>query len=134
MKLRYALALTAVLALIGPQLAPSTPPSHAPAHGYRDKQPKQASAVPSAAGGIAVTFDSERGIQVAVDFPNVFFHEGHYYRERDGRWQVSVSGSGGWSFSAVSAVPVMVVKAKKQRHPGPAKNEKSKKAKPKKHK
>ena len=134
MKLRYALALTVVFALIGPQLASSTPPSHAPAHGYRDKQPKQTSALPSAAGGIAITFDSERGIQVAVGFPNVFFHEGHYYRELDSRWQVSVTGSGAWSFSAVSGVPEVVVKAKKHKHPGPAKNAKSKKAKHKKHK
>jgi hypothetical protein len=133
MKLRYAVGLTAVLALVTPQLASSTPPSHAPAHGYRHKQATQTPAAPAAEGGIAVSFDSERGIQVAVGFPNVFFHEGHYYRERDGRWQVSVSGSGGWSISATSGVPEVVVKAKKHKHPGPAKNSGSKKSKHKKH-
>ena len=77
--------------------------------------------------GIEIIFDSERGIHIAVGLPNVFFHEGHYYREQDGRWQVSVSGDGGWSFSASSGVPEVVVKAKKHKHPGPAKKAKNKK-------
>ena len=127
MKLRYALGLTAALVLIAPQLAFATPPAHAPAHGYRAKQAQQAPAPARAKGGIEVIFDSERGIHVAVGLLNVFFHEGHYYREQDGRWQVSVSGDGGWSFSASSGVPEVVVKAKKHKHPGPAKKAKNKK-------
>ena len=127
MKLRYALGLTAILALGAPQLASPTPPSHAPAHGYRDKQAKQAPAILAAGGGLAVSFDSERGVQVAVGFPNVLFHEGRYYREQDGYWQASVSGRGGWSVFVSSGVPEVVSKAKKHKHAGPAKAAKHKK-------
>jgi len=111
-------AITLSLAL--PQGAPADPPAQAPAHGYRAKQGGKPQQSAPRAGGVEVVFDSERGIHVAVGFPGVFFHNGHYYREHDGRWQVSLSGRGGWSFAASANVPEVVAKAKK-RHPGPAK-------------
>jgi hypothetical protein len=97
------------------------PPAHAPAHGRRDKQQKAAPQSPESRprNAIEVSFDSERGIYVGVNFTDVFFHEGRYYRERDGRWEVSLSGSGGWSFSASSSVPEVISRAKRT-HPGPA--------------
>ena len=72
----------------------------------------------------SVTYDSEGGIYVGVNLTDVLFHEGRYYRERNGRWEVSVSGDGGWSIKASSSVPEIVVKAK-HKHAGPAKAKKS---------
>ena len=66
-----------------------------------------------------MVFDSDLGIHIAVGLPGVFFHDGHYYREQEGRWQVSVSGDGDWGFAASLGVPEVVLKSKK-RHPGPA--------------
>jgi hypothetical protein len=127
-KLRHTLGLMVALFFIVPQLAFATPPDHAPAHGYRAKQAKKAPEPAPSQPGIEIIFDSERGIHVAVGVPGILFHDGHYYRERDGRWEVSMTGDGGWSFSASSGVPEVVVKAKNQ-HPGPAKKAKSKKHK-----
>jgi hypothetical protein len=119
MRLRTILGLIATFALSLPHFASADPPAHAPAHGYRAKQAAKPAQPAQASGGIEVVFDSERGIHVAVGLPGVLFHDGSYYRELDGRWQVSVSGDGGWSFSVSSGVPEVVVKSKK--HPGPAK-------------
>jgi hypothetical protein len=123
-------AFLASLIVLAPLPALSKPPVHAPAHGYRAKQsqeaPKQREA--DARKGIEVIFDSERGIYVGVKLTDVLFHEGRYYRERDNRWEVSVSGDGGWSIQASSSVPEIVVKAK-HRHPGPAKAKKGSKKK-----
>jgi hypothetical protein len=117
--------LLAILFAVAPLSALADPPAHAPAHGYRAKHieeaPKQPEAEPRK--GIEVIFDSERGIYVGVNLSDVLFHDGRYYRESDGRWEVSLSGDGGWSISASSSVPEIVVKAK-HAHPGPAKAEK----------
>ena len=122
MRSRSFSGLLATLFALAPLSALAKPPAHAPAHGYRAKHgeeaPKQREAEPRK--GIEVTFDSERGIYVGVNLSDVLFHDGHYYRERDGRWEVSLSGDGGWSISASSSVPEVVVKAK-HAHPGPAK-------------
>lgn len=122
MRLRILLGLviTITLSLAMPPIANADPPAHAPAHGYRDKKEGKRQTTAPRSGGVEVVFDSERGIHVAVGLPGVFFHGGHYYREHEGRWQVSLSGSGGWSFAASASVPDLVVKAK-NRHPGPAK-------------
>lgn len=117
---RIAICLVIPITVSLVPLASADPPDHAPAHGYRAKGGGKAHAPAKESGGVEVVFDSERGIHVAVGLPGVFFHGGHYYREHDGRWQVSLSGNGGWSFAASASVPELVVKAKK-RHPGPAK-------------
>jgi len=123
-----AIAVFCALGLAAPAVL-ATPPEHAPAHGYRAKQ-DDAKAKPTESEprkGIEVIYDSERGIYVGVNLPDVFFHEGRYYRESgDGEWQISLSGDGDWSVSVSSSVPDVVVKAKRA-HPGPAKRSKGKK-------
>jgi hypothetical protein len=117
----------ATLSLMVPLVASAKPPANAPAHGYRAKQAQKHPAPPTVKG-LEVVFDEGLGIHIAVGLPGVFFHDGHYYQERDGRWQVSLNGEGGWSFSTSSAVPDVVRKAKKP-HPRPAKKAKSRRKK-----
>lgn len=136
----------AVLFLVGVPLAASAgPPDHAPAHGYRakhddrghdrSKHDETSHHRSRPDGGIEIVFDSERGIYVGVELPNIFFHDGTYYRESGSRWQISANGRGDWNLAATTAVPPLVVKAgttskqrnedaqpkQKRRHPGPAK-------------
>jgi hypothetical protein len=120
MRAQILLCLLLATALVLPQLAAAKPPAHAPAHGYRAKQ-KAPEPAPRKSG-IEIVYDSERGIHVAVGVSGVFFHDGHYYREHDGRWEVSLSGDGGWRISVAADIPGTVVNAKKKSHPGPAKN------------
>ena len=119
MRLQTLLGLLAATALVLPLSAAANPPAHAPAHGYRAKHKAPKVALPS--GGVEVIFDSERGIHVAIGLPGVIFRDGHYYREHDGQWQISLSGNGGWRVSATSEIPDAVVKARKIPHRGPAK-------------
>ena len=107
--------------MVIPMASSATPPAHAPAHGYRAKQDAAPTSVEVQKTGIAVVFDSDLGIHIAVGLPGVVFHDGRYYRERDGGWQVSVSGDGGWSVEAGNLVPEVVVKAKKKKTAPPAK-------------
>jgi len=112
-------------------VAMATPPDHAPAHGYRAKHKngtnhktdtryeKDEEAKRPPKGSVEVIYDSERGIYVAVGMPDVFYHDGHYYRRHDGRWQMSVRGNGGWEFSISGQVPALVVDADSHQ-PGPA--------------
>jgi hypothetical protein len=104
-----------------PLLAVATPPAHAPAHGHRAKHKASAPAPAPKKPGIEISFDSERGIRVAVGFPDIVFHDGHYYREHDGGWQISLSGDGGWRVAVESKIPGAVRDARKKSHPGPAK-------------
>ena len=110
---------TTLLMMMVPLLAVATPPAHAPAHGHRAKH--KASAPAPKKPGIQISFDSERGIQVAVGFPDIVFHDGHYYRQHDGGWQISFSGDGGWRVAVESKIPGAVRDARKKSHPGPAK-------------
>ena len=57
---------------------------------------------------------------MGVDLPDVFFHDGHYYREQDGHWQVSLTGGGGWRISASGDIPDEVLRARGPKH-SPAK-------------
>ena len=117
MRLRLALLVVVSLALVVPAAGWADPPAHAPAHGYRNKQK---SPEHHHHGGVEIVFDSERGVHVAVGFPDVFFHEGRFFRNIDGSWQVSVKADGGWSVAASASVPEAIHKAHKH-HPGPAK-------------
>lgn len=119
MRVQTILSLLVATALVLPQLAAAKPPAHAPAHGYRAKQ-KAPEPAPRKAG-LEIVYDSERGIHVAVGLPDIFFHDGRYYRQHDGRWEISLSGDGGWRVSVSSEIPVSVVDARKKSHPGPAK-------------
>jgi hypothetical protein len=136
-----------------PMSVGAMPPDHAPAHGYRAKHdqqkhgkgkhdkhkhdrarhPEERERPSTPEGGIEIVFDSERGIYVGVDLPQIIFHSDHYYRETAGRWQVSLNGRGEWRFAAASSIPQIVVEAggtskdarrslKQDRtYPGPAK-------------
>lgn len=100
--------LALLFALASPGIAWSDPPAHAPAHGYRAKHKHKHK---HEHDGAEVVFDSGRGIYVVVGMPDVFFHEGRYYRRHEGSWQVSVDGRGGWSFSASGSIPGVILKA-----------------------
>ena len=120
------IALAAVGLMVAPTTISAEPPAHAPAHGYRAKAAKAAKAKSRRAEprkGIEVVFDSERGIYVGVGFPDIVFHENRYYREHDGRWQVSVTGDGNWRVSATAEIPSVVLGSARshKKHPGPAK-------------
>ena len=60
-------------------------------------------------------------MHVAVGLPDIFFYNGHYYRERKGLWERSLTGRGGWN--PAQGVPASLVKAKRA-GPGPAKHRK----------
>jgi len=119
LRTRLALATSIAFSMALAPLASADPPAHAPAHGYRAKAKGKAYVPAKESAGVEVVFDSERGIHVAVGLPGVLFHDGHYYREHEGRWQVSLSGSGGWSLAASGTIPEVDVTSKK-RHPVPA--------------
>jgi hypothetical protein len=116
LRIQILLAVLAVIAMSLPQFAAANPPAHAPAHGHRAKQ--SPAALAPQRPGVEVHFDSERGIHVAVGLPDVFFHDGQYYRERNGHWEISLSGDEGWQFSVSSKIPGAIVDARKKSHPG----------------
>ncbi len=72
------------------------PPPHAPAHGYRYKHAQH---------GVELVFDAKLRVYVVAGHLNHYFHDGHYYRQRDGTWQVSVDLRRGWKRLAASALP-----------------------------
>lgn len=125
MRAQFLLSIVIAGGLLVPQLVMAKPPAHAPAHGYRAKQ--KASEPAPRKIGIEIVFDTERGIHVAVGLPDIVFHDGHYYRERDGHWEISLNGDGGWRISVASKIPGVVVNDKKKSHPGPAKRKKHRK-------
>ena len=115
MRLRHALVFVFGLVLGLPAASSADPPAHAPAHGYRHKHKQHQRHV----GGFELVLDSERGVHIVVGLPDVFFHEGAFYRRFDGRWQVSAKADGGWRVAVSGSVPHAISNAK--RHPGPAK-------------
>ena len=106
------LALAVVLLL--PAASFGDPPDHAPAHGRRNKE-KQKTTHPQPSGGLEVVFDSNQGVHIAIGLPGVYFHSGHYYRHRNGGWQVSATGKGGWGMAVVRSVPDLI----RTKHSGP---------------
>jgi hypothetical protein len=62
------------------------PPSHAPAHGYRHKHHE----------GVELVYDAGRGVYVVVDLVDHYYFKGHFYRFRNGQWEVSFSLEGAW--------------------------------------
>lgn len=105
-RLRF-LAAAVLLATLLPSASWSDPPAHAPAHGHRAKHRDHGRVFHS---GVEVVFDSERGVQIAIGFPGLFFHEGNFYRHAEHGWQVSARHDGGWK--GAHSVPSHVVKAK----------------------
>jgi len=114
------IALLAILSITvaAPSLTLADPPSHAPAHGYRNKtkhqEPEQ----------VEIEFDSERGVRVVVGMPGIFFEAGKYYRHVDGHWHVSATVDGGWSLAATGTVPGAIAKTRPNRGPAKVKRRK----------
>ena len=71
------------------------PPPHAPAHGYRHKQPT----------GVELVFDSRIGAYLVVGRPHHYFSGGRYLRIRAGVWQVSGHIERGWTRTLIEKVP-----------------------------
>jgi hypothetical protein len=71
------------------------PPAHAPAHGYRRKH----------IDGAELVFDSSMGLYVVVGYSDHYYHEGYYYRLRDGLWEMSLKLDGGWTFVSERSLP-----------------------------
>lgn len=122
MRIQLLLVVLAASVMILPQPAAADPPSHAPAHGQRKKHHTPAPVI-SVKTGITVSFDSLLGVHMAVGIPGVYFHEGHYFRQHDGHWQISLSGDGGWKASTITKVPGVILHARKKM-PKPRKSRK----------
>lgn len=119
MRIRALACLSAFL-LAAPLVAAADPPVHAPAHGYRSKHKGTVDHRPQAPrGGVEIVYDSGRGVYIGVGLPDIFFQGGHYYRKREGHWEVSTTGRGDWRPPSFG-VPTSIVKARAQA-PGPAK-------------
>ncbi|HXH72965.1 MAG TPA: hypothetical protein VNI58_09160 [Mariprofundaceae bacterium] len=71
------------------------PPPHAPAHGYRYKNPQ----------GVDLRFDSDLGVYIVVDVPDVYFQDGLYMRWGGDRWQTSRDLHGPWQADMHGNVP-----------------------------
>ena len=61
------------------QPAKKGPPAHAPAHGYRRKNRH----------GLQMTFDSNLGVYVLMDYPMHFYWDGRYFRKSKNKWESS---------------------------------------------
>ncbi len=72
------------------------PPPHAPAHGYRYKNPKR---------GADLIFDSGIGVYLVAGLTNHYFDSGRYFRFFNGSWQVSSALKGPWGRIAVKGLP-----------------------------
>jgi hypothetical protein len=94
------------------------PPPHAPAHGYRHKHRDRD-------GGVVVDleYDKKLSVYVVLGNPGHYFHSGHYYRQKNGRWTVSPRVGGPWTVVEVVKLPPGLrgkhKQAKKTKTPGP---------------
>ena len=101
-------ALVIVVTVMGCQgivLAPRTsepvvarksgPPSHAPAHGYRNKHQT----------GAKIRFNSPLGVYIVAGKTDIYFHDGWFLRIRSGIWEVSASLDGQWKARSADWVP-----------------------------
>lgn len=71
------------------------PPPHAPAHGYRHKHPD----------GIELMYQSHIGVYVVVGRADVYFYQGHFYRLRKNKCEMSLHIDGPWRAGYVEALP-----------------------------
>ena len=55
------------------------PPQHAPAHGYRRKNRQ----------GLEMSFDSNSGVYIMIDYPMHYYWDGRYYRKSKNQWETS---------------------------------------------
>jgi hypothetical protein len=72
------------------------PPPHAPAHGYRYKHKVE---------GVELVYDSGRGVNVVVGLPDHYYYDGHFFRIRGSRWEMSLNTDYGWEPVYEDSVP-----------------------------
>jgi hypothetical protein len=72
------------------------PPPHAPAHGYRHKHETK---------GVELVYDSRRGVYVVVGLPDHYYYDGHFFRIRGARWEVSLNTTHGWKPVHEDSIP-----------------------------
>ena len=90
------------------------PPPHAPAHGYRYKNPD----------GHELEYDSGLGVYIVVRVPDTYFANNLYIRlSSDGRWLVSASLDRGWRPAPGNEIP-----HKLKEHKDKSKHKKNKKS------
>lgn len=73
----------------------SGPPAHAPAHGYRRNH----------INDVELAFDSSIGVYIVVGHPDCYYHDGYYYRLRNGLWETSLKFDGNWKHASVNSLP-----------------------------
>jgi len=73
---------------------PKGPPPHAPANGYRQKYQD-----------VDLVYDSGLGVYVVVDLADHYYFKEHYYRHREGRWEIGVHVKGPWKVVAEKSLP-----------------------------
>jgi hypothetical protein len=72
------------------------PPPHAPAHGYRHKNPD----------GYNLVYDSRKGAYIVVNVPYTYYGNNFYLRlSSDGSWLVSTRLDGRWRLAVHGEVP-----------------------------
>ena len=72
------------------------PPPHAPAHGHRYKHRVK---------GVELVYDSGRGVYVVVGLPNHYYFDGHFFRVRGNRWEISLNTDSGWEPVYEDSIP-----------------------------
>lgn len=71
------------------------PPPHAPAHGYRHKHPD----------GVDLVYQSGIGVYVVTGYTAVYFYQGHFYRFRKNKCEMSLHIGGPWRKGYVEGLP-----------------------------
>ena len=82
----------------GPVIKPGPgngPPAHAKAYGYRRKH----------VSGVELVFDSGKGVYVVVGVPDNYYHDGYFYRLRNGAWEMSLKPDTGWMAVSMTSLP-----------------------------
>ncbi|MEE8379802.1 MAG: hypothetical protein V3R49_05460 [Gammaproteobacteria bacterium] len=85
----------------------NSPPSHAPAHGYRQQH-----------HDVDMIFDSGVGAYIVLGFDNLFFFNNNYMRFYDGYWHYSERHNGRWHRANDRHVPHKLRKARKHNKHG----------------
>lgn len=84
-----------------------TPPPHAAAHGYRHHVGE----------GLVLVFDAKLAVYQVDGRPDYYYDQGHYFRRKEGRWQMCRDIEGPWIAASKSHVPPkLVVKYQKKAH------------------
>ena len=85
----------------------NSPPSHAPAHGYRQQH-----------HDVDMVFDSGIDAYIVLGFDNLFFFNSNYMRFYDGYWHYSARHNGRWHRANDRHVPHKLRKARKRNKQG----------------